>query len=95
MNSENEVLLKISFVLQLAPEMRTEDHLSILTHYLEIKNYFPEITDSEVISEVSKHLSLLVLQKDELLYEKDARADKLYIIINGSIALFHQPPNEL
>ena len=94
MNSDHERNFKVSFILQLPFEMRSSDQLSMLTNYLYDKSFFPEIRDKETLSEISRHLSLRVLQRDEMLFSKGDNEKNLFVVLNGSISYYKTPPNE-
>lgn len=93
--NDNEIQLKIAFILQLSLEMRSEDQLQMLADFMESKRYFPGINDIETISEISKHIYLEIYQKDDYIFKKGQMADKFFIVLNGQVAAYDMPASEL
>ncbi len=93
--NDNEMQLKISFILQLNSEMRSEDQLETLAEFLHFKKYFPSISEVETLIEISKHIYLETFQKDDYVFKKGQKADKFFIILSGQVAGYDLPASEL
>lgn len=92
---DNEIQLKIAFILQLTLEMRSEDQLQMLAEFIQSKSYFPGFNDIGTIIEISKHIYIEIYQKDDYIYKKGQKADKFYIVLNGQVAAYDMPASEL
>jgi hypothetical protein len=93
--NDNELQLKIAFILQLNLEMRSEDQLQTLAEFMQSKRFFQGIDDIETIIEISKHIFLEIYQKDDYIFKKGQMADKFYILLNGQVAAYDMPASEL
>ena len=80
-----ELQTTLAYILQLLPEMRSREQLTLLSNYLISGNYFSNIKNPEDLYEISKHIKLQSYAPDAVIFRQNTQGLRFFIILTGKV----------